>query len=113
MLSLTSQLPLTRRALLGRTSLGLGALAWAALARGEDLGAAAGSAPFGGLAELPHHRPRAKRVIFLTMSGGPSQVDLFDPKPALTKHQKEEIPASIVGMQRLTTMTSDQKSKPL
>jgi hypothetical protein len=66
-----------------------------------------------GLAGLPHHRPKAKRVIFLCQSGAPSQIDLFDPKPVLTERHGEEIPASIVAGQRLTTMTSTQSAKPL
>ena len=66
-----------------------------------------------GLADLPHHSPRAKRVIFLLQSGAPSQIDLFDPKPKLTELHGSEVPASLIAGQRLTTMTSDQKSKPL
>jgi hypothetical protein len=62
---------------------------------------------------LPHHPPRAKHVIFLTQSGGPSQLDLFDPKVELVKRRGEEIPDSIRRGQRLTTMTADQESKPI
>jgi uncharacterized protein (DUF1501 family) len=66
-----------------------------------------------GLADLPHHRPRAKNVIFLCQSGAPSQIDLFDYKPVLSERHGEELPESVRMGQRLTTMTSDQKSKPL
>ena len=58
-----------------------------------------------GLFVLPHHPPRAKRVIFLCQSGAPSQIDLFDPKPVLSERHGEEIPESIRAGQRLTTMT--------
>ena len=64
-------------------------------------------------AALPHFKPRAKRVIFLCQSGAPSQMDLFDYKPELEKHHGEEIPATLRQGQRLTTMTSDQRSLPL
>ncbi|WP_425617861.1 DUF1501 domain-containing protein [Anatilimnocola sp. NA78] len=60
-----------------------------------------------------HHRPRAKRVIFLCQSGGPSQLDLFDPKPNLRGRHGEELPASIRQGQRLTTMTSQQGTWPV
>jgi hypothetical protein len=60
-----------------------------------------------------HHRPRAKRVIYLFMHGGPSQLDLFDYKPRLKDWHGEELPDSVRGEQRLTGMTSNQKTKPL
>jgi len=56
-----------------------------------------------------HHAPKAKRVIFLTQSGAPSQVDLYDYKPLLQKFKGEELPDSVRMGQRLTTMTSAQK----
>ena len=64
-------------------------------------------------AGLPHHPPRAKRVIFLTQSGAPSQLDLFDHKPELKKWRGDEFPESVRMGQRLTTMTADQTSKPI
>lgn len=57
--------------------------------------------------------PRAKRVIYLFQSGGPSQQDLFDYKPLLRKMHGQEMPASIIGGQRLTGMTSGQGALPL
>ena len=60
-----------------------------------------------------HHAPKAKRVIYLTMHGGPSQLDLFDHKPDLHKRHGEELPASVRGDQRLTGMTSGQNSLPV
>jgi Protein of unknown function (DUF1501) len=53
---------------------------------------------------------RAKRIIYLFMHGGPSQLDLFDHKPDLRQRHGEELPASVRGDQRLTGMTSGQKS---
>jgi len=66
-----------------------------------------------GTTGLPHFAPRAKRVIFLHQSGAPSQLDLFDHKPKLTELHGQEIPESVRRDQRLTTMTAEQKSKPL
>jgi uncharacterized protein (DUF1501 family) len=52
-------------------------------------------------------------VIFLTQSGGPSQLDLFDAKPLLSQYAGTELPESVRQGQRLTTMTSDQATKPI
>ncbi|MGE3878680.1 MAG: DUF1501 domain-containing protein [Planctomycetota bacterium] len=60
-----------------------------------------------------HHPPRAKRMVWLFQSGGPSQLDLFDPKPALTRHHGEDLPASVRMGQRLTTMSGHQAKLPL
>ncbi|MBO0863250.1 MAG: DUF1501 domain-containing protein, partial [Chloracidobacterium sp.] len=62
--------------------------------------------------QSPHFAPRAKRVIYLFQSGGPSQLDLFDPKPQLEKYRGQDLPASIRRGQRLTGMTSNQASFP-
>jgi len=67
----------------------------------------------GGLPELPHFTPKAKRVIYLHQSGAPSQMDLFDPKPELEKFRGQELPDSIRNGQRLTGMTSGQKNFPV
>ncbi len=102
---------LTRRTLLGRSARGLGALALASmLPRG--LAAAPASTGANGLPGLPHFAPRAKRVIYLFMSGGPSHIDLFDYKPALREIHGIELPESIRQGQRLTTMTSGQTTFP-
>lgn len=61
----------------------------------------------------PHFAPSAKRVIYLFMHGGPSQLDLFDYKPELQRHHGEELPDSVRQGQRLTGMTSGQKSFPV
>ncbi|HCN30698.1 MAG TPA: sulfatase, partial [Verrucomicrobiales bacterium] len=60
-----------------------------------------------------HHPPKAKRIIYLCQSGAPSQMDLFDPKPAMAKRFNENLPESIRKGQRLTTMTSGQTRFPV
>jgi hypothetical protein len=52
-------------------------------------------------------------VVFLCQSGAPSQLDLFDPKPGLRRWHGQELPATVRGEQRLTTMTADQPRKPI
>ena len=97
-----------RRTFLGRTAGGLGAMALGSL-----LGETARASGMPGLPVLPHFRPTAKRVIYLFMSGGPSHIDLFDYKPELETRHGEELPDSSRGNQRLTGMTSGQKSFPV
>ena len=60
----------------------------------------------GGLLHLPHHEPKAKRVIYLTQSGGPSQIELYDHKPDMHKWAGDDLPEEIRQGQRLTTMTA-------
>ncbi len=107
---------LTRRHFFGRTAAGIGTAALGSLLA-NDLGAApAGEAsdrPYPGLPDLPHFAPKAKRVIWLFQSGGPSQLDLFDYKPGLGKVRGENLPESVRKGQRLTTMTSTQESFPM
>lgn len=95
---------LTRRHFFGRTATGIGGAALASLLNPSLFAGAA----------LPstHFAPRAKRVIYLFMSGGPSHIDLFDYKPALAKLHGTELPGSIRMGQRITGMTSGQKSFP-
>src|SRR5262249_47062129 len=64
------------------------------------------TASTGGLPGLPHFKPRAKRVIYLFQSGGPSQMELFDYKPRLKDFQCTDLPESIRSGQRLTNMSS-------
>jgi hypothetical protein len=102
---------LTRRALFARGAVGLGA---AALAWLQPPPAAAGmSAGLGARADLPHHAPRARRAIYLFMSGAPSQMDLWDHKPAMSDWFDKDLPDSIRQGQRLTTMTSGQARFPI
>ena len=96
---------LNRRCFLSCAGSGLGAAALASLLDGASVTA-------GGLSKF-HFAPTAKRVIFLHQSGAPSQIDLFDPKPELWRRHGQELPASVRGGQRLTTMTSMQEAKPL
>jgi hypothetical protein len=100
---------LTRRHFFGRTALGLGTAALATL-MGQRARAARAT---GGLPDLPHFAPKAKRAIYLFMNGGPSQMDLFDYKPAMDKLFDQDLPASIRKGQRLTTMTSGQSRFPI
>src|SRR5437764_7352201 len=103
----------TRRHFFGRMSTGIGTLALASILNPKLF--AAGTAPGGtGHGVLPglHFAPKAKRVIYLFMSGGPSHIDLFDYKPKLRELHGTELPATIRMGQRITGMTSGQKSFP-
>lgn len=102
------RLLLTRRQLFGRAATGIGTAALAAL-----LGRDAFAMPGGGVLPGTHFPARAKRVIYLFMSGGPSQIDLWDPKPAVQARFDEDLPESIRMGQRLTTMTSGQARFPV
>ncbi len=92
----------TRRQLFGSTASGLGAAALASLLGPSSAAAGKDS----GLSGLPHHVPRARRVVMLWQGGGPSHVDLFDEKPTLQRLSGEDIPASVRGDTRLSTMSS-------
>src|SRR3954470_443425 len=78
-------------------------LAMAGLLRGEQRG----------LPGLPHFAPKAKRVIYLFQSGGPSQIELFDYKPRLVEFQGTELPDSVRNGQRLTGMSASQSTFPV
>ena len=104
---------MTRRSFFRASGTGLGFAALATLLR-EDLGAVqAGSEAFGGLPDLPHFAPKAKRVIYLCMSGAPSHLDLFDYKPGLQQMAGEELPDSVRKRLRLSTMTATQNTLPI
>lgn len=93
--------PITRRNLFGRGAAGLGGIALSHLmGDGDDR-------------PRPHFPPRAKRVVYLFQSGGPSQLDLFDHKPLLNERNGEELPPSVRDGQRLTGMSGNQSSFPL
>jgi len=66
-----------------------------------------------GLPGLPHFPPKAKRVIYLFQSGGPSQIELFDYKPRLVEFQGAELPESVRNGQRLTGMSASQSTFPV
>ncbi len=104
---------LTRRHFFSRTAVGLGTIGLASLLQ-EDLSAAPSAADVEkpALAQ-PHHRPKAKRIIYLFMSGAPSQFETFDWKPKLLDMFDEDLPPSVINGQRFTTMTSGQKRFPI
>jgi hypothetical protein len=107
---------MNRRDFFGRFGLGLGGVALAGLFRERTAwaaGSAAAPSPYQGLPDFPNFPPRARRVIYLFMSGGPSQMDLFDYKPALNRMNGQELPASVRMGQRLTAMSANQSSLPL
>ena len=91
---------ITRRVLMGQGAAGLGSLA---LPRLLDDGAR----------PKPHFAPKAKRLVYLFHSGGPSQLETFDYKPVLQQRNGEELPDSVRGGQRLTAMSGNQSSLPL
>ena len=99
-----------RRDFLYSTAAGIGSLALAELmASGGGDPAEASS----GTWHATHHRPKAKRVIFLFQAGGPAQMDLFDHKPLLNKMHGQQLPESVRKGQRLTAMSGSQSSLPL
>lgn len=107
---LESDLTATRRHFFRQ--LGVGSAALASMLN-ADAATAELASRIGGLPELPHFVPKAKRVIYLFQSGAPSQMDLFDYKPGLADRRSEELPESIRQGQRLTGMTATQDSFPV
>ena len=103
--------PQSRRSFLKMGATGMGALGLAALQQPNLLNAATDD-PVRGVLGKPHFKQTAKRIIFLFFSGGPSHIDMFDYKPAMHKLHGIELPESIRQGQRLTGMTSGQKSFP-
>lgn len=98
----------SRRQFLAGTSGGMAMAALNLLATPTASAAALPTSGDGGL-DLPHFPPRAKRVIYLCQSGGPSHLDLFDYKPEVAKRHGTPLPRTVMGTQRLTGMTSKQK----
>jgi hypothetical protein len=96
----------TRRRFFGTGANALGAAALASLIGKSTAEAAHGAVP-------THFKPKAKRVIYLHMVGGPSQMDLFDYKPKMKDMYDKDLPPSIRNGQRLTTMTSGQTRFPI
>jgi len=95
----------TRRQFFGKSATGIGIAALASLFEKNGLAKT--------MPGFPNFAPKAKRVIYLHQSGGPSQLDLFDYKPGLTKQQGVDLPASIRMGQRITGMTSGQTTLPV
>lgn len=96
---------LTRRTLLGRGAAGLGFA-------GMGIGNTALTSMLRTDPNGCHHAPRAKRVIFIVQNGGPSHIDLFDDKPKLRELHGTQIPDSIVGGRRFSSMTGGQSKRP-
>lgn len=112
---------LDRRRFLTKTSLGLGALAMGSLlGAGKILGSSPNASPESAakfeediLKALPHIAPKAKRVVYLFMSGGPSQFETFDYKPKLVDLAGQNLPDSVRKGQRLTGMSANQSALPM
>ena len=108
----------TRRQFFRHGALGLGSAALASL-WGDDAGAAVQPAGTDGLSDLPHFPSRAKRVIYLFMSGAPAQMDMYDYKPEMRKKYKTDLKTErgpggeLILQNRVTTMTSGQDEFPI
>ncbi|MBP86257.1 MAG: sulfatase [Planctomycetaceae bacterium] len=107
----------TRRHFFARTATGIGTAALGSLLNPNLFGATPGDRSAGtgitGLQSLPHFAPKAKRVIYLFMSGAPSQIDMWDYKPKMNEWFDKDLPDSVRNGQRITTMTSGQKRFPI
>jgi len=107
---------ITRRTLFSNMARGLGGMALGTLLsprllQGGEVEQGTND-PVEGFGLLPHFAPKAKRIIYLFQSGGPSHVDLFDYKPIMRKLHGVELPDSVRGVQRVTGMTANQSSFP-
>jgi hypothetical protein len=105
-----STVGMSRRHFLNSFGMGLGSIALSSLLKPEALLGATNSRGSLGTSHFP---PKAKRIIYLFQSGGPSQLDLYDPKPTLIKKHGTELPEAIRQGQRLTAMSGNQASLPL
>ena len=111
-----SKLIETRRHFFGRTAGGIGTAALASLLNENASGTTSAGdtkSELGGIAGVPHFPAKAKRVIYLFMSGAPSQLDMWDYKPKMNDWYDKDLPDSIRNGQRITTMTSGQKRFPI
>ncbi len=97
-----------RRQFFSRTSAGIGGMALA-----QILGAGESATAAGGVLRGTHFPAKAKRVIYLFMSGGPSQLDLYDYKPVLNEQNGQQLPDEVRRGQRLTGMSANQATLPL
>jgi uncharacterized protein (DUF1501 family) len=104
---------LGRRAFLGGSATAASTAALASLFARDGRAAPLPALPRGAVLPALHFAPKAKRVIYLFQSGGPSQIELLDPKPDLVSRHGTDLPDSIRMGQRLTGMTSGQKSFPV
>ncbi len=101
----------TRRQLFGSAASGVGLVALSSLLQGAEPNK---TSPRGtpALPGLPHFAPKAKRVVVFWQGGGPSHVDLFDDKPLMRKMQGQDIPESVRGTTRLSTMSASYGKWP-
>ena len=104
---------LTRRQFFGDVGLRLGGAALAMMLQNTAQAAATSGRVHPPLPGLPHFKPKAKSIIYMHMNGGPSQLDTWDYKPKLGEFFDKDIPPSIQGGQRLSTMTSGQSRFPV
>ena len=104
-----------RRQFLGQSAVATGTAAFATLLNSDSRTQAASAEAAQAATEraLAHHVARAKRVIWLTQAGAPSQLELFDYKPQLQEQFNKDLPDSVRGGQRLTGMTSGQARFPV
>ncbi|MEQ9441335.1 MAG: DUF1501 domain-containing protein [Cyclobacteriaceae bacterium] len=102
-----------RRTFLSKTAMGLGAAALGSMFHTNRTFAQSSPGDGDGVLGSPHFAPKAKRVIYLFQSGGPSQLETFDYKPNLEKMHGKELPDSVRQGQRLTGMSAGQSSFPL
>ncbi len=115
-----------RRNFLTKTSMGLGAIALGSLLNADKAfasvksGALDKSSPEALLKSynknrlgLPHHLPKAKRIVYLFQSGGPSQLEMWDYKPKLKNMFGQDLPDSVRQGQRLTAMSAEQTTFPM
>lgn len=107
-----SELIETRRHFFGRAATGIGSAALASLLNPSLFAGNSQTASPGAL-DIPHYAAKAKRVIYLFMSGAPSQLDMWDYKPKMDAMFDKDLPESIRNGQRITTMTSGQKRFPI
>jgi hypothetical protein len=109
------QLQQTRRHFFGKMASGIGGAALASLLNPELFAGEKREIVPGepGILGKPHHKPTAKRIIYLFMSGAPSQFETYDYKPTLADQYDKDLPDSVVNGQRFTTMTSGQKRFPI
>jgi len=105
----TNHQRVTRRQLFSKATHGIGGIALASLLGSSRANGRGQSSLVG----LPQIAPKAKRVVCLWQGGGPSHVDLFDPKPTLQKMAGQDIPESVRGTTRLSTMSSGNKRWPI
>jgi hypothetical protein len=105
-------LAMTRRHFFGKSAAGIGTAALASLLTPELLADKIDQQESFGLLKKLHVPPKAKRVIWLFMADGPSQLDMFDYKPKLEEFYNKDLPEEIRNGQRITTMTSGQSRFP-